>query len=142
MENNILIKGAETISLFCRLNINIKKDLPIRSSEMGLLIFIVKSEFDITPIIASEFFKVSKPMITSMISSLIKNKYIYKVLSDIDKRSYILKPNESAIKLVKNTYDEYFKVMQLLNKELGQEKYNNLICILEESNNILAKGDF
>lgn len=39
---SITIKGAESISMFCRLLINEKKKLPIRSSEMGLLILAVE----------------------------------------------------------------------------------------------------
>lgn len=34
------IDAAETVSLFCRLNLNGKKELPVRSSEMGLLILL------------------------------------------------------------------------------------------------------
>ena len=33
---DIKIEAAETVSLFCRLNQRVKKELPIRSSEMGL----------------------------------------------------------------------------------------------------------
>lgn len=38
------IKGAEEVTLFCRINMNIKRELPIRASEMGMLIYLVKSE--------------------------------------------------------------------------------------------------
>ena len=76
-----LIKGGEVIALFCRININTKRELPIRSSEMGLLIFIVKEEGEHTPLEISEFFKVTKPMVTAMVNSLVKKEYITKVKS-------------------------------------------------------------
>ena len=41
---DIKIEAAETVSLFCRLNQRVKKELPIRSSEMGLLILLVTSK--------------------------------------------------------------------------------------------------
>lgn len=141
MENELLMLGAESISMFCRININKKKDLPIRASEMGLLILIAKSQTDITPIKASEFFKVSKPMIANMIASLEKKHYIIKKLSIEDKRSYTLEPTEKAINLVETTYSEYLKTMRFLFNKLGKDKFIALINLLEESNEILLKGD-
>lgn len=44
------IKGAEVVSLFCRINMNAKRSLPIRASEMGLLILIVKSAEPQSPV--------------------------------------------------------------------------------------------
>lgn len=64
------IDAAETVSLFCRLNLNGKKELPVRSSEMGLLILLVTSKEKITPKAAADFFGVSKPMVASMVKSL------------------------------------------------------------------------
>lgn len=141
MDNELLMMGAESISMFCRLNLNTKKNLPIRSSEMGLLILITKSQIEITPIKASEFFKVSKPMIANMIASLEKKHYIIKKTSIEDKRSYILKPTEKAINLVETTYSEYLKIMMILLNKLGKDKFITLINLLEESNEILLKGE-
>lgn len=45
-----VIRAAEQIALFCRININMKKELPIRSSEMGILIYLVKGEGEKIPI--------------------------------------------------------------------------------------------
>ncbi len=134
---NELIKGAEVISLFCRININAKKELPIRSSEMGLLIFLVKEQCEHTPLMISEFFKVTKPMVTAMVNSLVKKEYIIKIPSPIDKRSFILKPTEKAILLVGETFDEYYKNMQVLKERLGNKKFENLTELLNEANGIL-----
>ncbi len=134
-----LIKGAEVISLFCRININTKRELPIRSSEMGLLIFLVKEQGEHTPLRVSEFFKVTKPMVTAMVSSLTKNEYVIKVASLIDKRSFMLKPTEKAIILVNETFDEYYKNMQLLKDGLGNNNFNNLTELLNKANEILLE---
>lgn len=137
--NELLIKGAEMVSMFCRLNINTKKDLPVRSSEMGLLIFICKSENPVTPVMAADFFKVKKPMITAMVSSLQKHGYIEKVPSSEDKRSFSLNPTERAKQLVDDTFTEYIKTMELLRQKLGQTSFANLITLLEIANSVLLE---
>lgn len=134
-----LTNGAETVSMFCRLNINIKKDLPIRSSEMGLLILIYKSDKPVTPVMASDFFKVKKPMITTMVSNLLKQGYIEKIPSLEDKRSFSLYPTEKARQLVEDTYSEYMKTMQLLRHKLGTTEFGKLVTLLEKSNSILLE---
>jgi DNA-binding MarR family transcriptional regulator len=134
-----LIYGAEVVAMFCRLNINSKKDLPIRSSEMGLLILICQSEEVITPVKAAEFFKVKKPMITSMVINLCKQGYITKVALAQDKRSFQLLPTNKAIQLVSSTYQEYLKVMELLSLKLQPENYAVLIDLLGKANQIMLK---
>ena len=134
-----LIKGGEVIALFCRININTKRELPIRSSEMGLLIFIVKEEGEHTPLEISEFFKVTKPMVTAMVNSLVKKEYITKVKSSVDKRSFIVKPTEKAVSIVNKTYNEYFKNMQTLRTCLGNHEFSELIELLTKANSILLE---
>lgn len=137
--NEELIKGAETVSMFCRLNINTKKDLPIRSSQMGLLILICKSENPVTPVMAADFFKVKKPMITAMVSSLLKYGYIEKVPSSEDKRSFLINPTKTGRQLVDDTFTEYIITMELLRKELGAKDFVNLITLLEKANSVLLE---
>jgi DNA-binding MarR family transcriptional regulator len=132
------IKGAEAVSLFCRLNINRKHDMPVRSSEMGLLIYVCKNETPVTSVIAAEFFKVKKPMIAAMVSSLVQKGYLEKCLSGTDKRSFTLQPTEQAKKLVDETYMEYLKTMELLHQRLGGD-YETLIDLLEKANTILLE---
>ena len=129
-----LEKGAETVSMFCRLNINVKKDLPIRSSEMGLVILIYKSDKPVTPVMAADFFKVKKPMITLMVSNLLKLGYIEKILKLEDKRSYSLMLTEKANLLIDDTYSEYMKTMELLRHKLGSKDFDKLITLLEKAN--------
>ncbi len=138
--NEILIRGAEVVSLFCRLHVNAKKNLPIRSSEMGLLILTVKNEMPVTPLMAADFFKVKKPMITTMIISLCKGGYLTKVPSKEDGRSFTLAPTEKAITLVENTYQEYFRTLELIRAGMGEEDFRKFISLTEKANGILL-GD-
>lgn len=133
------IKGAEEVTLFCRINMNIKRELPIRASEMGMLIYLVKSEETINSIKIAEFFKVTKPNVTAMVNSMLKKEYIIKEQSKLDKRSFILKPTQKAIDLVEETYDEYFKTMKLLSDKMGENDYKELIELLGKANNILLE---
>ena len=137
---NKLIRSAEVISLFCRININTRRDLPVRSSEMGMLIYLVKSESAATPIKIAEFFKVTKPMITSMINSLGKKGYLIKMPSNTDKRSFALKPTEKAVQLVEQTYVEYYKNLNMLIDGMGMENYEALVKLLEMANSVLLEG--
>ncbi len=73
-----LITSADAIGLFCRLHMNTKMDIPIRPSQMGVLIFIHRSETLVSPLMISEFFKITKPSVTSMINVLEKEGYILK----------------------------------------------------------------
>lgn len=137
--NDNLIKGAEAVSLFCRLNINTKRDLPVRSSEMGLLILIVKSQAPVTSIMAADFFKVSKPMIATMVAALFKKGYLKKMPSADDKRSYILRATDKAVLLVEEAYQEYFRVMELLSAKMGKD-YETLVELLDQANRALLEA--
>jgi len=134
-----LIHAAEQISLFCRININTKRDLPIRSSEMGLLIYLVKADGEKTPMGVSRFFKVTKAMATNMVSSLAKQGYLTKQQSNEDRRSIVLMPTGQAVDLVESTYTEYYKTMALLEKKMGESEFLTLIHLLERANTVLLE---
>lgn len=133
------VKGAEQVTMFCRLNMNIKREMPVRASEMGLLIYLVKSEEPKTSIKIAEFFKVTKPNVTAMVKSLEKSGYVVKNQLTLDKRSFVLEPTEKARHLVEETYNEYFKTMEILSSKMGIEDYSKLIELLEKANNILLE---
>lgn len=134
-----LFESAEAISLFCRLNIHVKKTLPIRSSEMGLLIYLTQKAGVPSPMAAANFFKVTKAMITNMVTSLHKKGYLEKQTSANDKRSVILLPTAKAEKLVAETYDEYFETLMMLQQKMGITDFNQLIRLLQQANEILLE---
>lgn len=136
--DNSIIMGAEAVSLFCRLHVNTKKDLPVRSSEMGLLILVAKSETPVTSVLAADFFKVSKPMVAAMVASLRKKGYLEKAPLAGDKRSYRLCATEKAAALVEEAYQAYFCVMELLKTKMGGN-FEKMIALLEQANQILLE---
>lgn len=131
------MKASEQISLFCRLNLNTKKELPIRSSEMGALIYLVKTDGKKTPHALAQFFKVTKAMATNMVTSLLTNGYIQKKQSEVDRRSFLLIPTKKAIDLVEDMYHDYYKTMLSLQTKMGERIFDDFIELLEKANAIL-----
>lgn len=130
---------SEQISLFCRLTMNAKRKLPIRSSEMGMLIYLVKTDGNKTPNAAAKFFNITKAMATNTVTALLNNGYILRQQSEADKRSFILIPTNKAISLVNETYEDYFKMITMLESKMGETKFNEFIQLLETANNILLE---
>lgn len=131
--------AAQEVAMFCRLNMYSKRDIPIRASEMGVLIFVHKSHMPVTPLMISEFLGISKPSVSSLIQGLIKNRYLLKTPSQEDKRSYTLDITIEGKSLVENTYDEYLKSIQLIKDQMNEEDFLRLIGLLEQANQILKE---
>ena len=136
---DMIIQASEQISLFCRLHINSKKELPIRSSEMGMLIYLVKTNEEKTPNAIARFFKVTKSMVTNMVTSLLHKGYIEKNQSKTDRRSFFLLPTKKAINLVEDTYEEYFKMTSILETKMGKKDFDEFIDLLKKANDILLE---
>lgn len=134
-----LIDCADAIGMFCRLHMYTKKDIPIRSSEMGVLIFTHKQNVLVTPLMISRFFKIAKPSVTSMVNALIKKDYLTKEPSLSDGRSYTLRITEKGKILVESTFDEYIKSMELLKEKMGLDAFNQFIELIQLANVILAE---
>lgn len=124
-------------SIFSRDYMELKKDLPIRPSEMGVLNIITKREGLFTPLMIAEFLEVSKPMITTHITILEKKGYILREYSKNDKRSFYVIPTEKAKDLVKVTEKKMSKYLQQIENSLGKENFDILLQILTDTNRIL-----
>lgn len=133
-----IISSADEVALFCRLQMNTKRELPIRPSEMGVLIYIKTQGEAVTPLMISNFFKIAKPSVTTMVNSLIKKDYLVKIPSPKDGRSYMVSTTDKANELVKSTYNEYFKSMELLEEKMGNEDFETFIQLLKKANKILS----
>lgn len=130
------------LSKFCKGYMELKKDLPIRPSEMAVLNIIVKraDEGKFTPLRISELLDVSKSMVTAHISVLKKKNYITKEPSAQDKRSFFVIPTEKARNLVEKAGESTKKNLQYLQKQLGLEDYEKLLYILCNANEALTIG--
>ena len=131
------------LSIFGKSYAELKKDLPIRPSEMGVLNIITGTPGPHTPIMLAEALKVSKPMITAHLTSLMNKGYIAKQPSPEDKRAYYILPTEKALGLVKDAKEDLYWHLEQLENGLGKERFDLLVKLAEEATNILEaeKGE-
>ena len=115
----------------------LKKDLPIRPSEMGVLNIINGTPGPHTPVMLAEMLKVSKPMITAHLTSLMNKGYITKQPSLEDKRAYYILPTEKARALVKDAKKDLYRHLAQLENGLGEDRFDLLVKLAEEATNIL-----
>lgn len=136
------LKANAVLSIFAKNYMELKKDLPIRPSEMGMLNIVSETIGPHTPVMLAEMLSVSKPMITAHIISLEKKGYIIKEPSLQDKRAYYVLPTEKAKILVEQAKADMTKNLELLISGMGQENFDTLISLAEEANCVLEnKGD-
>ena len=130
------------LSVFSKNYMDLKKGLPVRPSEMGVLNIISETEGPHTPVILAEMLKVSKPMITAHITSLENKGYITKSPSPQDKRAYHILPTEKAQALVQKTKADLTHKLDWLIDGLGQDDFNALVAIAEKANKIIERNNY
>ena len=125
------------LSIFSKSYMELKKDLPIRPSEMGVLNIITQTPGPHTPLMLAGALKVSKPMITAHLTSLTDKGYITKQPSSEDKRTYYILPTEKARALVKCAKDDLYQRLDQLVDGMGEEQFDLLVKLAGEANRIL-----
>ena len=118
---------------------DLKKDLPIRPSEMGVLNIITQREGLFTPLMIAELLGVSKPMVAAHICVLEEKGYIYKESSGADKRSFYVRPTDKAKGLVHEAEDKLNAHLKRIEAELGEEQFSLLIELLGQAQNVIGK---
>lgn len=124
-------------SKFSRDYIGIKKDLPIRPSEMGVLSIITRREGNFTPLMLAEMIGVSKPMIAAHIQVLLKKEYIYKEASFGDKRSFYVRPTEKGKTLAGEFEKRQTEYLKKIEENLGGKKFAELTQLLSKAQIVL-----
>jgi DNA-binding MarR family transcriptional regulator len=117
-----------------------KPNIPIRPSEMGVLIFAQKQNTEVTPRMISQFLRISKPSVTSLVNSLVNQGYLSKKPSKIDQRSYVLTMTKSGNQLVESTFEEYYKSIALLKENMGEHEFRTFIELMQKANSILEEN--
>ena len=126
-------------SIFSRDYMELKKDLPIRPSEMGVLNIITKRKEKFTPVMVADLLGVSKPMIANHISVLEKKDYVYKEFSLDDKRSFYILPTDKAKRLVEDEEKKLNRHLKEIEKHLGKDNFDLLVSLVNEANQVLEK---
>lgn len=134
--NEFLMANAE-FSKFSRNYMELKKGLPIRPSEMGVLNIIAETPGPHTPVLLAELLGVSKPMIAAHVSVLMEKGYIVKQQSSDDKRVFYVLPTEKALALVASAKEDMDQQLSQLVENMGQNEFRTLVSLVKEANKIL-----
>lgn len=134
--NPFLFANAE-FSKFSRNYMELKKGLPVRPSEMGVLNIIVQTPGPHTSVMLADLLGVSKPMITAHLSVLMEKGYITKRQSSEDKRVYYILPTERALALVAAANEETSSLLESFIQAMGQAEFDTLVRLIADANRIM-----
>lgn len=124
-------------SKFSRDYMGLKKDLPIRPSEMGVLNIICRRDGDFTPLMLAEMIGVSKPMIAAHIGALLEKGYVCKETSLGDKRSFFVRPTEKGRSLADDFEKRQTERLKTIEETLGKTEFDELVRLLYKTQTIL-----
>lgn len=127
-------KANAVLSVFSKNYMELKKDLPIRPSEMGVLNIITATPGPHTSVMLAELLNVSKPMITAHLTSLSDKGYITKEQSQEDKRVYYVLPTGKALALVESAKADTNEQLKQLEAAMGEEAFRSLIDLAQKAN--------
>ncbi len=127
------------LSKFSKKYMELKKDLPIRPSEMGVLNIITQRNGKYTPLMIADLLGVSKPMIAAHIRVLLKKGYISKEISEDDRRSFYVLPTDKAVVLTDKFNKKQAEHLKSIERELGEVDFNELIRLLDKTFPMLEK---
>ncbi len=117
----------------------LKKNLPIRPSEMGVLNIITQTKPPHTAMLLGEMLGVSKPMITAYLSVLERKGYIIKQQSRDDKRVFFILPTQQAHTLVMETQRQTEALFSEMIRQMGQSSFDELIRLAGQANQIVEE---
>lgn len=143
MKDNLAQRLTDGISAFYRANMSQRNSFPIRSSEMGVLIYICLNtgEKGVRAVEISEYFGIRKSSVSTIVDSLEKLGYIEKTQSEGDRRNNPLFPTPKGMKLAGEAFEEYHGVSNILINKLGEEKCEEFINALQLTTKIMQKEE-
>lgn len=121
---------------FSRSYMELKKNLPIRPSEMGVLNILAATQGPHTPVMLAGLLGVSKPMITAILTSLSQKGYITKEPSQEDKRVYYALPTAKALLLVEAAKVDMNSQLDRLIEEIGEEEFDTLVRLTQKATHV------
>lgn len=125
------------LSKFSRNYMELKRGLPIRPSEMGVLNIITETPGPHTAVLLAELLGVSKPMIAAHLSVLAEKGYILRQQSPEDKRVFYILPTGKALALVASAKADMNRQLGQLVQKLGQSGFDTLVRLVTEANRVL-----
>lgn len=124
-------------SRFSRNYMGLKRNLPIRPSEMAVLNILAVFPEDHTPVMLAERLGVSKPMITALVTALSKKGYITREPCREDKRAYFVRMTPKADALVTAARKDADGHLNDLIAALGREDFDTLVRLTQKASLVL-----
>lgn len=137
--DKFLVANA-VFSKFSRNYMELKKNLPIRPSEMGVLNIIAATPGPHSSVMLAELLGVSKPMITANLTSLLEKGYITKEQSKIDKRIYYVLLTPKALQLVEDAKSDTNEQLANMVAAMGQDNFDMLVNLTQKANQIIESN--
>ena len=139
---NKYFNANAVLSIFAKNYMELKRGLPIRPSEMGVLNIITETDGQYTPVKLADLLGVSKQMITTHIRSLESKGYITKEPCSQDKRAYYILPTDKGLELVEWAKTDLNGKLEQLVDGLGSEDFNTLVELAEKANRIMKANRY
>lgn len=128
------------LAVFSKNYMDLKKAIPVRPSEMGVLNIIVQTPGPHSSAMLAELLRVSKPMITAHLTSLSEKGYVIKEQSQEDRRVYYVLPTQKAHKLVESFWKDMDRQFTKWIEAMGQAEFDKLIRLAKTANKIMESG--
>lgn len=133
--------AAMQVALFCRLNRNRKINIPIRCSELGILMFLSLHSPPTSPAAISGFFGISRPSATSALKKLEKEGYISRKPCLTDRRSCVILLTKQGKQLVCEARSEYNRAINAVRSDMGDAAFSEFIALISQANSVLKNLD-
>lgn len=137
-----MMKYMQDIRQFCSLYVRrTEKGYLSSAQELDLLSRIGLSQEQMTPCLLCKAMGISKPLVSKLIERLEKKEFIEKEYKPLDKRSYFLNITDKGNNALKQTYTYYLEPVYQLYKNLGENNFEVLISLIQESNHTIQDND-
>lgn len=131
-------QAADFIAQFCRNQVNVKRNLPIRSSDMGVMIYLSHHQKAKVKDL-SDFFDVAGATVTEMIQRLEKSGMIVIHQDGQDRRVKRIQLSEQGIRFVDETRVDYLDSIQSIRQTLGDADFERFISLIQRVNESRVK---
>ncbi len=130
-----MMEQMQHIHLFARRNIRRKRRKESLSAEtLDILSRVALAEGTVTPALLSRQTGLTKPMISKLIEQLHEKGYLSKAKDEKDKRSYFLRITPDGHKELESTYQYYLEPVYEIRRNLGSERFLQLMELIREAN--------
>lgn len=123
--------AAQVIAEFCRKFNEVRAGLPIRNSEMNVLKIICTVAGPHTSVQLADALGVTKPMITTLINSMVDSGYVARVPSPEDGRSFYVMPTKKGRNLMGELQQKTDKFLLQIKSKIGEADFEMFIGLIE-----------